>query len=161
MTPQTSLFYDVYAHIELMRLDDRSTYMACSECNKKLTTGVSGDEYRCEKCDKYVQSPLIVYNVLVKVADSTGSILASAFREQGQQILGVPAKDFWEETKDDQMDPDEIKSKYQHRNFAPFRAVLKAQFNEYQGEGRIRYNIVRLNNDFTASYSNQNLSFLQ
>lgn len=79
VTPGVSLFYDTFAHIELMRLDDRATYMACPECNKKLTSGVSGDEYRCEKCDKYVQKPQHVYNVLVKVCDATGSVLANAF----------------------------------------------------------------------------------
>ena len=64
----------------------RLTYMTCAACNKKVQN--MGDIWFCESCNQET-TPNANIRVSVTIEDETGSIRATAFRENAEKILGM------------------------------------------------------------------------
>lgn len=72
-------------------------YAACpsASCNKKVTSDNQGGWF-CEKCNRSYDGyePRYILNMIL--SDATGGEWATAFNEQGEQLLGISAKELEE-----------------------------------------------------------------
>eukprot|EP01008_Symbiontida_sp_HLA12_P003062 NODE_98_length_1323_cov_255.473333_g95_i0.p1 GENE.NODE_98_length_1323_cov_255.473333_g95_i0~~NODE_98_length_1323_cov_255.473333_g95_i0.p1 ORF type:complete len:324 (-),score=48.48 NODE_98_length_1323_cov_255.473333_g95_i0:235-1206(-) len=79
------------SRVVLGHVKDSLWYIACTECNKKAQpVGENGTEHHCVKCDKQVTAKAR-YILQCTFEDPTRSVWATAFDDQGCQLLGIPA----------------------------------------------------------------------
>ena len=69
-------------------------YLACQLCKKKVIDEATG--YRCERCDKTFKDAVPTYNFGLIIADFTDSHIFSVLGDAGEEILGMPATQFYE-----------------------------------------------------------------
>ncbi|CDJ58112.1 replication factor-A C terminal domain-containing protein, putative [Eimeria maxima] len=118
---------------------DIYTYAACPSCRKKLHAD-SGNEYSCYPCNTNHVAPDWRYMLLASFIDSTGSISCRCFADMGQSLLGLPASEVrcWDtEKKEEFFDWHSILKSF-------FRVTVKAEFDNYNGEQRMRYTALRV-----------------
>jgi len=85
MGSQTDYFTCV-ACINNIKHDGRVSYTACPTCNGKVTTGTDG-LYFCQKCSRSMSEANENYTLRMQIADTTGSIWLTCFREVAQVIM--------------------------------------------------------------------------
>jgi len=80
-------FFTCVACITTIRHDKRISYTACPNCGKKVEPGTDG-QYFCAKCNQSMPEASEVYSLNMQIADHTGSIWASCFRNPAMVIMG-------------------------------------------------------------------------
>ncbi|CDJ50723.1 replication factor-A C terminal domain-containing protein, putative [Eimeria brunetti] len=118
---------------------DIYTYAACPSCRKKLHSD-EGNEYSCYPCNTNHVTPDWRYMLLASFIDSTGSLSCRCFADMGQSLLGFPASEVrcWDtEKKEEFFDWHSILKSF-------FRVTVKAEFDNYNGEQRMRYTALRV-----------------
>jgi len=85
-------YFNVRAVISFIKPDQAMWYLACVNCNRKVTEE-SSTSYWCEGCQKHSEKCNRRYILLAKLSDATGEAWISAFNEQAEQILGRSAED--------------------------------------------------------------------
>ena len=79
--------------ITFIRKDAALAYPACpsENCNKKVTDE-GANRFHCEKCGKTYPSCQWRYTLSVQVSDHTGSIWATVFNPEGEELFGEKAE---------------------------------------------------------------------
>ncbi|KAL6425446.1 hypothetical protein ACFW04_009553 [Cataglyphis niger] len=128
--------YTVVATINLIRVEN-SIYKACpvESCKKKLIDQSTGI-FRCEKCNR--DYPNFAYRLLasMNIADATGSRWITAFNEDAEKILGMPAQELGELKENDN---DAYMQKFGEASFKRFTFSLRAKSEVFQDEMRVRH----------------------
>ena len=122
-----------------MKNDDRTFYLACPECKKKVMEESCG--WRCESCDKAMPTCIPTYMLLAKISDVSECIFVNFYRDEGTALMGLKA-DKLRELKE-QGDIQVINEVYQDRLYRPFGFMLKvrARSNPYEQQSA-QYNYV-------------------
>ena len=81
-------FY-VSGYVAFMKNDDRTYYLACPECKRKVMEESCG--WRCENCDKAMPSCVPTYMLNAKIADVSESLFVSFYRDEGTALMGLRA----------------------------------------------------------------------
>jgi len=79
-------FFSCVACITTIKHDKKFSYTACPACNSKVTVGGEG-KYHCLKCSKIMPDAIEVYSLNMQIADNTGSMYVSCFRDVAYQIM--------------------------------------------------------------------------
>jgi len=113
-------------------------YLACpnKDCNKKVTVNDVSGEVFCEKCNmNYAQGvPRYILNFII--CDYSGSAWVTAFNEQAEAILGVPASRLQEcKTANNEQ---AFESVFQQAVFKSFVFKIRAKAETVQDEQRVR-----------------------
>lgn len=131
--------YSVVATINLIRVEN-SVYKACPTegCKKKLIDQSSGI-FRCEKCCK--DFPNFIYRLIasMNIADATGSRWITAFNEDAEKILGMPAQELGELKENDN---DAYMQKFGEASFKRFTFTIRARSEVFQDEMRVKHTCV-------------------
>ncbi|CDJ42263.1 replication factor-A C terminal domain-containing protein, putative [Eimeria tenella] len=118
---------------------DIYAYAACPTCRKKLHEDAA-NEYSCYPCNTSHVTPDWRYMLLASFIDATGSLSCRCFADMGQSLLGSPASEVrgWSTEKK------EIFFDWQSILKNSFRVLVKAEFDNYNGEQRMRYTALRV-----------------
>jgi len=79
-------YFSCVACIFSIKHDRRISYTACSKCNGKVTAGADG-QYFCPKCNLTSAEASEVYSLNFQIADSTGSLWVSCFRDAARTVM--------------------------------------------------------------------------
>lgn len=142
-------YFSVLASVEHIRSEDNKVwYEACPQdgCNKK-TFNEGPNQWRCEKCQRVFDHCTYRYILSVQLADHTDSTWVNVFSEQAELLLGMKAEELASLKQQHQhSDPptayERVIKEPQHKHYV-FRIRAKAE--NYQGEDRVRLNVIALN----------------
>ena len=120
--------------------DANNWYPSCqgTDCKKKVFQE-GDDQWMCEKCKRTYPNRINRYVLNMGINDPTGQVYATAFDDQGNQIIGASADDM-EEYKENNRAM--LEEKYHDAQFTMWNLVLKAKGEAYQGETKVRVSIV-------------------
>jgi replication factor A1 len=144
---QRAGYYNVNCFLTWFYIDETGQrqlfYLACQQCKKKVTQENEG--YWCINCNRQYESAVPTYNFQMKVADMSQSIGVSVLGEMGEDIMGKPAKEFYE-MKDD---VEAIKNLRSERSFVHFNMTIRAKKDmgaSYSQEmaDSVRYQCIRV-----------------
>lgn len=131
--------YILECYLVFIAKADNMVYMACPEDKKKVQNDPGREDWYCEKWDKYYDEPIPTYMVDAKLTDGTGSIFASFYADQGEQLFdGFTAKEFSDLQRygTDQ----EVKDKIEELLYKQIRVLVKARINNYgRDAGNIKW----------------------
>jgi len=135
-------FYDVKGTVSAIKHEAgvQLWYNACETCNKKVFQDTSTGLWRCESCNKNVSGPVPRYILQMSCTDHTASSWLSCFNDAGAEILGVDAT-ILSQKKDN--DPVAFEQVFQDAIFKQFVFRIKAKKENYNGETKVRLQIVK------------------
>jgi len=121
---------------------DKPYYLACPDdkCNKKVVP--SGGEFSCLGCGKPTTDPTAKYILSVKLADQTGTIWASVYGKEGENLLKISANQLrqMQEMENDK----EYNNTLSAASFKPLKMTIIARVNEFNGERRVKFAVTRI-----------------
>ena len=85
-----SMFFYVSGFVAYMKNDDRSFYLACPECKRKVMEDACG--WRCENCDKAHPNCIPTYMLMAKISDVSESLFCNFYRDEGTALMGLKAE---------------------------------------------------------------------
>ena len=80
--------------------------------------------WRCEACNKSYETCEPTYIVQAKIADVSGEVTATFYRDAGEQLMGVPAKRL-REMKDVDGDVQLVSEVFAERAYRPISCLLR------------------------------------
>lgn len=83
-------YFYVSGYVAFMKNDDRSFYLACPECKKKVMEESCG--WRCESCDRAQPTCVPTYMLLAKIADVSDAQFINFYRDEGTALMGLKAE---------------------------------------------------------------------
>lgn len=105
--PNQSRFYKISGYVKQVFYDERSFYLSCPECRKKVIEQSFG-MYKCDHCDKTFKTNVPTYMLSAVIADVSGNVIVQFPRELGDPIMdGLSASEF-KKMKEEQSE-DEVK----------------------------------------------------
>jgi len=118
-------------------------YLACSSCKKKVVEEANG--YRCENCQKSFSEAVPTFNFSFRFSDFSGNLFLNCLGETGDQILDMPAANFYQIFNSSK---DEIKNICQSRLCTPVTFLIKATYDargkDFEGGTSVRYIAARV-----------------
>ena len=118
-----TMFFYASGYVAYMKNDDRTFYLACPECKKKVMEESCG--WRCESCDRAQPTCVPTYMLLAKIADVSETLFVNFYGDEGTALMGLKA-DKLRELKD-QGDIQVINEVYQDRLYRPFGFIIKVR----------------------------------
>lgn len=117
-------------------------YPACKSegCNKKVTQEGDG-QWQCIKCDRTFPEPEYRYLFTGGITDLTGHLWVNGFNEVGEHFFGATANQLHDQYGDD---PDAIKEFVLSKTGTISAFSLKAKWDTFNDEGRVRYTISKI-----------------
>lgn len=86
-------FFKVSGFVGKIMCDDKSVYLSCPTCRKKVADEPTG--YKCEHCNKVFADCIPTYMMSVKFSDISGNVFMQFPREQAEPIMGgMKAEEF-------------------------------------------------------------------
>lgn len=127
------------ASLVQINLNERSFYLGCPECKKKISEG----DTECPFCRKTFAAPANYYSLSVKLKDHSGDFYADVLGAVGQKITGMSCEEF----KDIMISGDEDKQKSLARQIESQTNwfIISPKINVYNDIKRKRYSIIRVN----------------
>lgn len=140
-------FFNVKGTVNFIRSENFS-YPACSSdgCNRKVIEQSDGT-WRCEKCDVNHPSPNHRYILTVSVLDSTGQLWLTLFDDQARELIGMSAGELLELKENPDLENNkgnEFQSVLGSLQMSEFSFRVRARQDSYNGQTRVRYNVVGL-----------------
>ncbi|KAF9412568.1 Replication factor A protein 1 [Podila epigama] len=138
LSPESQLYFEVKGTIVMMsKTDSTFQYPACPTkgCSKKVTPDMSGNGWRCEKCNMTHPQPDYRYILGVNVADHTGQAWLQAFNDSGALITGRPASELV-------MNPSEVKPTFDRATFKSYIFRCRAKQEMFGEDAKTRFTIV-------------------
>ncbi|CAJ0577228.1 unnamed protein product, partial [Mesorhabditis spiculigera] len=118
---------------------DNALYQACPNegCQKKVIA--EHNQYRCEKCNKVMDT--FKWNMIVhaEIYDSTNLVWVSMFSKTGEQILGTTAQELGDLRENNQAEYEAVFQRILH---VPYQFRLRAKAEFYNEEERMKYSVV-------------------
>ncbi|KAM7266950.1 hypothetical protein ACFE04_009116 [Oxalis oulophora] len=131
------VFFNIRAYISFIKPDQTLWYRACKTCNKKVTEAM-GSGYWCEGCQKNDEECSLRYILMAKVSDASGEAWVSAFNQEAEKILGLPAEDL---DKLRSEEGDEYQMTLKQVTWVPHLFRVSVAQNEYNNEKRQRVTV--------------------
>ncbi|CUG87758.1 replication factor 51kDa, putative [Bodo saltans] len=124
---------------------DGQWYDACPtpKCNKKVVpVGASGNQFKCEKCDREVV-PIQRYLVSLQASDNVQQLWLTMFNETAEEFLGITAQEL---KKRSEADPSYITKVAQSRLHRPLlmRIRVKEERQGNDGDDRTRLTVTKV-----------------
>ena len=85
-----NMFFYASGYVSFMKNDDRTFYLACPECKKKVMEESCG--WRCESCDKAQPTCVPTYMLLAKISDVSDNLFVNFYRDEGTALMGIKAE---------------------------------------------------------------------
>ena len=135
------LYFTVVAYS--LRVINNLYYESCpnDSCLKKLTSN-SDNTYYCEKCQKTFDTVKPRFMATFKIADDTGSLMITAPGDEFAQLFFNCGADRLKEMKDE--NEGTLNDYVRECLFGEYRMRLVAKKDFYNGETKIRYQLVKL-----------------
>ena len=114
-------------------------YPMCPNCNKRITQDERG--FVCEICGEKIESPNYLMIISTTIQDETGSIQATFFRKDAEEILQMDTDrvvEVFEQTGDETAMSSRLEDLIGHE----VTVVANSQYNEYDED--IRLNVTKL-----------------
>ena len=134
-------YYSVIAEVENIS-KKKPFYNGCSMCQKKVN--LEGLKYKCEKCNKFIDKPIAIYFLGVRIFDYTGVIFVNLFNEKAANLLHIPAekiKDLYDSNKESEAMALLERVKCEQYNFIINTKRLSLSYNSTE---QITYNVARI-----------------
>jgi replication factor A1 len=128
----------VKANIGLLNLSDRSFYVGCPDCKKKIAE----NDTECQYCRKTFERPAAYYSLSIRLKDHSGDFYADALGAVGKKVMGMECEEF----RDIMLSGDEEKQKSLARTIESQTQwfVISPKLNLYNDIKRKRYSITRV-----------------
>ncbi|KAK9669118.1 hypothetical protein RND81_13G110500 [Saponaria officinalis] len=130
------VFFNLKAHISLIKPDQAMWYRACKTCNKKVTDAI-GSGYWCEGCQKNDDECSLRYIMVAKISDPSGEAWVSTFNEQAEKIIGCSADEL-DKLKSEEGEENPYQMKLKEATWVPYHFRVSVVQNEYMNEKRQR-----------------------
>lgn len=147
-------FFFINGYVSKIFNQDTIYYQACKECNRKVIEDSGG--FRCENCGKNFADYTPTYMFTAQISDFTDSIRVTFPREQGNTLMGGMSAFDFRKFKDEKSE-DEVQKYLDDLLFKSFNVMVKAKFDHYNGETRMKYYAVRV---FPHNIQNENKALL-
>jgi replication factor A1 len=133
-------FFSIMGTIAYVKSDATISYMACPTegCNKKVFEE-GPNMWRCEKCQKVFDRCDHRYIMSLQIGDHTGQTWVNAFNETGEQLLGKTAEEMYHLKINDDVAYSAV---FKEAVFKPYLFRLRAKQESYQGEMKLRCNVL-------------------
>ena len=128
----------VKANISLLNLSERSFYVGCPDCKKKIAE----NDTECQHCRKTFEKPAAYYSLSLKLKDHSGDFFADGLGPVGKRIMGMECEEF----RDLMNSGDEEKQKALARSVESQTNwfVISPKLNLYNDVKRKRYSVTRV-----------------
>jgi len=133
-------YFTCVACITNIKHDTKISYTACPKCNSKVTAGTDG-QFFCAKCNTSMPEATENYTLRMQIADATGSIWVTCFREAALHIMNnreatelIALQTGGNETEFNMAFDDAAHKWYQFR--------IRANLSTYHEEVRVQYGVV-------------------
>ncbi|KAL9243304.1 hypothetical protein vseg_017206 [Gypsophila vaccaria] len=130
------VFFNLRAHVSLIKPDQAMWYRACKTCNKKVTEAI-GSGYWCEGCQKNDDECSLRYIMVAKVSDPSGEAWISTFNDQAEKIIGCSADEL-DKLKSEEGEENQYQMKLKEATWVPYHFRVSVAQNEYNNEKRQR-----------------------
>lgn len=136
-------YFDLAGTITYIRKEN-CMYKACpsADCNKKVTEGMGGHGYFCEKCNQHFPDFKWRLMLTVCVADYSGGCWITMFQDQAETVLGRKAQEIGELREQNEVEFDCL---CQMANFQDYIVRSRAKMDTWQDEQRVRLGCVAVN----------------
>jgi len=120
-----------------------ATYQSCPQdsCKKKVLYEPLTSKYRCDKCNAEYDSCENRYILQCQITDHSGSHMVTCFGDEAKTILGVSANDLVQMRESDYPGYEAAFSK---ALYSEYEYKIRAKTDTYQGESRVKWNVVQL-----------------
>jgi len=118
---------------------DKILYAMCPNCNKRITQSEEG--YICDICGEKIEKPDYLMIISCVLQDETGTVTATFFRKQAEELIGATTEDvieIFEQTGDETSMSSRIEDLIGHE----VTVIADSNYNEYDED--IRLNVRRL-----------------
>ncbi|MDO5825593.1 MAG: OB-fold nucleic acid binding domain-containing protein [Methanosphaera sp.] len=118
---------------------DKILYAMCPNCNKRITQSEEG--YICDICGEKIEKPDYLMIISCVLQDETGTVSATFFRKQAEELIGASTQDvveIFEQTGDETSMASRIEDLVGHE----VTIIADSNYNEYEED--IRLNVRRL-----------------
>lgn len=127
------------AHIKLKATieqinGDKILYAMCPNCNKRITQSEEG--YICDICGEKIEKPDYLMIISCVLQDETGTISATFFRKQAEDLIGASTQDvieIFEQTGDETSMASRIEDLIGHE----VTIIADSNYNEYEEDIRL------------------------
>uniref|UniRef100_A0A2P2I042 Replication protein A subunit n=1 Tax=Hirondellea gigas TaxID=1518452 RepID=A0A2P2I042_9CRUS len=128
-------FYSCKAIVTLVKKENL-LYRACTSegCNKKVTDMNNG-MYRCEKCNKEIDSFSWRLMISCNLADFTESLWVTMFQDVGEIVLGSTAQEMGAMKEEN---PDMFLAVVSAASFKEYTFKLRVKMDTYNDESRLK-----------------------
>lgn len=152
-------YFSIKATINYIKTDN-FCYPACnnevntgrgpSSCNRKVIQESDGS-WRCERCNLTYSEPFYRYILNCSIMDHTGQIWATFFDEEGKKLFQKTASELMHLKQLEENDDHLFLESVTAVTMKEFNFRLRARQESFNGNMRIRYNIVSLSDvDYSA-----------
>ncbi len=114
-------------------------YSMCPNCNKRIIQSEEG--YICDTCGEKIEKPNYLMIIPVTLVDETGSIQATFFRKEAEELIGSTTEEvieIFEQTGDESAMASKIEDLVGHE----VRIIADSNYNDYDED--IRLNVRKL-----------------
>ncbi len=118
---------------------EKILYAMCPNCNKRITQSEEG--YICDICGEKIENPDYLMIIPCTLQDDTGTITATFFRKQAEELIGATTEEvieIFEQTGDESSMSSKIEDLVGHE----ITVIADSSYNEYQED--IRLNVRRI-----------------
>lgn len=129
----------VKANIVTMNLNERSYYVGCPDCKKKIAE----NDNECQYCRKNFNSPAYYYSLNIRLKDHSGDFYADVLGAVGEKVMKMSCEDFKDmmNSGDEERQKDLVKQVESQTNWF----VISPKLQVYNDIKRKRFSIIRVN----------------
>ncbi|MBO7719670.1 MAG: replication protein A, partial [Methanosphaera sp.] len=113
---------------------DKILYAMCPNCNKRITQSEEG--YICDICGEKIEKPDYLMIISCVLQDETGTVSATFFRKQAEDLIGASTQDvieIFEQTGDETSMASRIEDLVGHE----VTIIADSTYNEYEEDIRL------------------------
>lgn len=113
---------------------DKILYAMCPNCNKRITQSEEG--YICDICGEKIENPDYLMIISCVLQDETGTVSATFFRKQAEDLIGASTQDvieIFEQTGDETSMASRIEDLIGHE----VTIIADSTYNEYEEDIRL------------------------
>ncbi|RAP45654.1 MAG: hypothetical protein BZ135_05575 [Methanosphaera sp. rholeuAM6] len=118
---------------------EKILYAMCPNCNTRIIQSEEG--YICDSCGEKIEEPNYLMIIQTTLQDDTGSVTATFFRKQAEELIGATTDeviDIFKQTGDESSMAGKIEDLIGHEA----TVIADAQYNDYNED--VRLNVRRL-----------------
>jgi len=135
-------FFTCVACINTIKHDGRISYTSCPKCFGKVNQ-TPDNQFFCPKCNVSVSETVESYSLRMQIADATGSIWVTCFRDAAVRVMGNHEASELIALQTEQSDSFNMAFEDAAHKWYSFR--VRAKLDTYREEVRVQYLVVSVN----------------